>query len=422
MSQTAPAQITITAEPRDGLPNPQPFFLTYESDGTEFVPTKNTGFNTSADMFRMLEAAGAEHPYTDVFIVSHGWLTTSAAAIASYGQWINLVVAQRNAHRVAETRPGYNPLVICVHWPSDPKDQWGKLYDQMMRYRLQWVEKTLPVLSFYRMKGRAFAVGQNGLGPVLRKLSREHPSVKIHLMGHSFGAIVVSAAAADPEVRVDSVFLIESAMSTWSFARPVRTDRAGNPKELSRVTEVVRMAISHVDNIVVGSRSDSDRALRFAYPFAESTRSILWPFSKVREPVWSGYGMYPYGALGFRGVSGPLVHSRELVSIEPVHRDAAAEADPDQLVWQDFMLRSDAVYNVDGSDVVVPPTKADGKGWRLTAFFAGAHSQIMKPEIANLYWQAAGFPLKSKPGAMPVARAEAEKLPGMPPEAVKPGV
>lgn len=388
--------ISVPAEAPDGLAAPTPFFLSYDGDGNEFDPPDNDGFNTSADLFRLLETADPGHPYTDAFVISHGWLTTRASAMKSYEQWVRLAVAQRNAHRVEETRPGYNPIVVWVHWPSDPKDQWGKLWERAVHYRLQWMEKTMPALSFYRMKGRAFAVGQKGLGPVLQKLSREHPALKVHLMGHSFGAIVVSAAAAETDVRVDSAFLIEAAMSTWSFARALKTDRAGNPKALSRVTEVVRQAVGHVDNIVVGSRSTSDHALRFAYPIAESTRSVFWPISKVREPVWSGYHAYRFGALGFHGVNGPLAHSRELISTEPVRKNAEAQRDPSRLVWQDFAFTRDAVYNVDASDVVVPPTKADGKGWRLTALFAGSHSQIMKPEIANLYWQSAGFPLKSR--------------------------
>lgn len=403
------SQITVPTQARDGLAVAHPFFLTYEGDGTEFDPGTRDGFSTSADMFRLLETADPEHPFTDVFIISHGWLTTRAAALTSYEKWVRLAVAQRRAHRVAEIRPGYRPIVVWVHWPSDPKDRWSKLWNGAVRYRMQWIEKTLPVLSFYRMKGRAFAVGQKGLGPVLQRLTRSYPELKVHLMGHSFGAIVVSAAAATRDVRVDSLFLIEGAMSTWSFAQPPRTRGSkGEPKALSHVTEVVRQAVTHVDNIVVGARSDSDHALRFAYPIAESTRSVLWPFSTVREPMWTGFGRYRFGALGFRGVGGPLAHTRQLLNAGPVERDEAAERDPERLVRQDYGFTPDAVYNVDASKVVVPPTRSDGKGWWLTALFAGSHSEIIKPEIANLYWQSAGFPLKPAP----LAHAHPHPAPG----------
>ena len=50
--------------------------------------------------------------------------------------------------------------------------------------------EVLRTMSYYEMKNRAGVVGTNGLGPLLASLT----GVRIHLIGHSFGARLVSYA------------------------------------------------------------------------------------------------------------------------------------------------------------------------------------------------------------------------------------
>src|SRR5262249_13365243 len=47
-------------------------------------------------------------------------------------------------------------------------------------------------LTYWQMKRRAGIVGQKGLGPLLQDLSTANRSLRIHLLGHSFGARLVS--------------------------------------------------------------------------------------------------------------------------------------------------------------------------------------------------------------------------------------
>lgn len=79
-------------------------------------------------------------------------------------------------------------------------------------------------LSFWKMKDRACGFGQGGVHELIVRLQRAAPTARLHLMGHSFGCIVVSAAVAG-ELKgpllprpVDLLFLVQGAVSLWSYA------------------------------------------------------------------------------------------------------------------------------------------------------------------------------------------------------------
>ncbi|MEU7601105.1 hypothetical protein [Streptomyces sp. NPDC041003] len=83
------------------------------------------------------------------------------------------------------------------------------------------------VLSYTTMKARAGHIGRSGLGPLLETLhgrssSAREPSVRVHLIGHSFGARLVSFAlsgiSAPEKSPVASLLLLQGAFSHWSFA------------------------------------------------------------------------------------------------------------------------------------------------------------------------------------------------------------
>ena len=72
------------------------------------------------------------------------------------------------------------------------------------------------------MKARAGDIGRGGLGPLLVELHRRSPAVRVHLIGHSFGARLVSFAlggiGSPAESPVASLLLVQGAFSHWSFA------------------------------------------------------------------------------------------------------------------------------------------------------------------------------------------------------------
>jgi hypothetical protein len=88
-------------------------------------------------------------------------------------------------------------------------------------------KEVLRSMSYYEMKNRAGVIGQSGLGPLLGSLAPAGSALRVHLMGHSFGARLVSfaltglpASAVGAASPVKSLSLIQGAFSHFSFARP----------------------------------------------------------------------------------------------------------------------------------------------------------------------------------------------------------
>jgi hypothetical protein len=81
----------------------------------------------------------------------------------------------------------------------------------------------LNATTYYKMKGRAGDVGRRGAYEALRALRALPNQPRIHLVGHSFGARLVSAAALGPDgqppVPVASITLLQGAFSHYGFAQ-----------------------------------------------------------------------------------------------------------------------------------------------------------------------------------------------------------
>ncbi|THA77956.1 serine-threonine protein kinase [Streptomyces sp. A0592] len=117
--------------------------------------------------------------------------------------------------------------------------------------------------AYYKMKKRAGVVGERGLGPVLAELAAGRPALRFHLIGHSFGARVVSfslRAAPDGARYIRSVTLLQGAFSHYAFADRLPHDkgRGGALRGLHR----------KVDGPVVACHSPHDSALKVFYPLA----------------------------------------------------------------------------------------------------------------------------------------------------------
>lgn len=143
--------------------------------------------------------------------------------------------------------------------------------------------------TYYEMKERAGTVGQLGLNSVLRKIRSQNPTVKIHLMGHSFGARLVTAAAVgtagQPPVLPNSLSLLQAAFSHYSFAQKYDGTNDGFFRRM--ITDKM------VSGPVLITCSVNDQAVGSAYPVA----------SQLANQVASALGDKndKYGGLGRNG-------------------------------------------------------------------------------------------------------------------------
>ncbi|WP_434588218.1 serine-threonine protein kinase [Streptomyces sp. A5-4] len=117
--------------------------------------------------------------------------------------------------------------------------------------------------TYYAMKRRSGAVGRLGLGPLLGELARSSPSMRVHLVGHSQGARLVSFALRGlPEGarNVKSVTLLQGAFSHYAFAgRLPHSVRGGG---------ALSDAQRRIDGPLVACYSHHDTALGVIYPLA----------------------------------------------------------------------------------------------------------------------------------------------------------
>lgn len=121
------------------------------------------------------------------------------------------------------------------------------------------------LVTYYQMKNRAGLVGTGGVAPLLDTVRERFPAVRIHLVGHSFGGRLVTAAAAgmkasDP-APVASMTLLQAAFSHYGFADNYH--ETGNPGFFRAVVTERK-----VRGPVVISHTRRDSAVGLAYALA----------------------------------------------------------------------------------------------------------------------------------------------------------
>ncbi|MEV6426341.1 hypothetical protein [Nocardia sp. NPDC051463] len=213
-------------------------------------------------------------------------------------------------------------------------------------------------LSFWSMKHRARVVGESGVHELLIRLQQSARPLRIHLMGHSFGCIVVSAAIAGPVAGgtltqrlprpVSSLFLVQGAMSLWSFAEVLPF-----PPTLPGYFRPVLDSNRLVAGPVVTTTSVHDHAVGRFFPIGAKLG---------RERLLDGNHFPEYGAIGAFGMQGG----------QPTVDHGILDADAE------YGLDPGTDYNIDASRIIA---KIKGA--------VGSHSDIAHPEIAHLFWQAA---------------------------------
>jgi len=219
-----------------------------------------------------------------------------------------------------------------------------------LRGILNGAKEALRQATYWQMKNRAGVVGQRGLGPLLGRLDATR--VRVHLVGHSFGARLVSFALAglpSGPSPVRGVTLLEGAFSHFAFASPL-------PFDASRKGALAGM-LARINGPLVVCFSSHDSAVGTFYPLAS--------FAAQEDAAAANDALFRWGGMGADGAQGV---SARLDGIQPggpgtTYRFTAGQA-----------------LNVYASDVVRkggPPT--------------GAHSDIVHPELTWIVLSAGGI-------------------------------
>jgi hypothetical protein len=221
-------------------------------------------------------------------------------------------------------------------------DTFGRLWDG--------AKEALRQLTYFEMKKRAGVVGKQGLGPLLGRIHRSDPDVRIHLIGHSFGARLVSFALAglpDGGSPVKSLYLLQGAFSHFAFADALPMDR-------SRGGALKGMA-ARVDGPLVASFSVHDTAVGKLYPLAS--------MSSRDDAAGLEDRLYRWGGIGHDGAQAV---DATVTGLGPVGTG--------------YPFQRGRFVNLDGNAIVNrggPP--------------AGAHSDIFHPELVWAGLAAAGL-------------------------------
>ncbi|MFE7835190.1 serine-threonine protein kinase [Streptomyces sp. NPDC057474] len=153
--------------------------------------------------------------------------------------------------------------------------------------------------TYFAMKRRAGTVGERGLGRLLGQLARTAPNVRVHLVGHSFGARLVSFALRGlPEGvhTLKSVTLLQAAFSHYAFAARLPHD--------TRASGVLNGRQKRIDGPLVCCHSKHDSALGTIYPLASrmagDARTVLG--LSVNSLLGAKWGALGYG--GIQAVQG----------------------------------------------------------------------------------------------------------------------
>ena len=208
--------------------------------------------------------------------------------------------------------------------------------------------EVLRTLSYYEMKNRAGVVGRNGLGPLIASLN---PTPRVHLMGHSFGARLVSFALTglpkDGTSPVKTLYLVQGAFSHFAFAAPMPIDhsRSGALADFR----------ARVDGPMLATFSVHDCAVGWWYPAAS--------MPKHEDSQGADDLTYRWGGMGHDGFQ-----MADTVSV------------PLSAVQHPYNFESGKTYLLDSNSIIAANQSA----------FSGAHSDIRHPEVLWALASAAG--------------------------------
>ena len=209
-------------------------------------------------------------------------------------------------------------------------------------------------LSYWTMKKRARSIGEGGMHSFLKDVQNV-TSARIHLMGHSFGTIVISGMLGGPNAKgplvrpVDSVALVQGAVSLWCYASTIPFKGGGSGYFNPVVGD------HKVSGPMIVTRSKHDSAVGVFYPLASQVKGSA-SFDLQSLPEFGAIG-----AFGIQGVADGIGNDLKMLAADGA-----------------YTLEKGKIYNLESSQFIA---KKEGA--------SGAHSDIAGPEVAHAIWAAA---------------------------------
>jgi hypothetical protein len=205
--------------------------------------------------------------------------------------------------------------------------------------------QALRQVTYWQMKKRAAVVGMSGLAPLIGRLHDASPALRIHLIGHSFGARLVSFSLRGLSETmvgggspIKSLTLLQGAFSHFAFAATL-------PRDETRSGALDGMQ-GRVDGPILVTHSLFDTAVGELYPWASLVSRD--------DAAANDDRLYRWGAMGHDGAQRSDAHDVTLAPQGHAYPFAAGK-----------------IFNLDSNQVIVaggPPS--------------GAHGDIFHPELA----------------------------------------
>lgn len=327
-------------------PEPAADGMTVDEAVDEYAATLGDDADTRAALAAVLTYASTVDPARDASAADA--LPTSVAS--AYRQLAGAAGAEPGDDPLLGG--GWDPAVAFAGALTGPADD-GLLGDGIFSKLREAILTPLRQLTFWHGKNQAREFGESGAADLVREIMRATPATtRVHLMGHSFGTIVVSGAVRGPGARpappprpVSSMLLVQGAVSLWAFAESAPAVFGGGSGYFA---DVVTPAF--VSGPIVVTRSKWDYAVGKFYPLAVR---LAGQYLLGDEPKYGGIGAF--GAVGVAG-------SVELPALAPGAR-------------VDGPFTPHTLYNIDASGVIA---HLDGA--------AGAHNDLAHPELSWLAW------------------------------------
>jgi hypothetical protein len=142
--------------------------------------------------------------------------------------------------------------------------------------------------TYYQMKSRAGTVGSKGVVDLLRRVRAAKPAIRIHLVGHSFGGRLVTAAAHALPATTDlgTMSLLQAAFSHNGLSGGFGED---NEKGFFRAL----VDEKRISGPIIITHTKNDKAVGIAYPLASRIAG--------QNAAALGDQNDPYGGMGRNG-------------------------------------------------------------------------------------------------------------------------